>query len=431
MVHVTALFQYRAIDTKLELKVELKYERVVDAAMRRHPFSPIPVLASLALSTVAACGDPGPAPPPDAPLGFDRRALLAHVADHFLIPTYDRFVADTAALTTAIEAHCTALAGGGDTAASLAGARVAWTSAIDTWELAEGILVGPAARIDNTLRNRIYAWPFVAPCTIDQDTVVRWTTPASYDVTTRFDNARSLAAIEYLLYNTAETSACALPPNGWEALGADRPKARCALAASIAGDVAAQARALADAWAPSGGDYRTQLVQAGTSASSIESEREAVNMVSDALFYVDRMVWDMKVREPAGIKPNACGAIETACLREVELRYANHGTAAIRANLQALRTGFTGTGTVDGPGFDDYMIAVGAEAVATRLTAEIDAAIAAAAALPDDYIAALSENRTEVVALSEALHTIIIDFKTQFLTVLGLDIPAEIAGDND
>jgi predicted lipoprotein len=398
----------------------------------RHARRLAALLLLSALSALSACGDDAVTPPADGPLGFDRRAMLAHLADDILIPTYDRFVTDTATLSTALAAHCDALAAGGDTSASLAAARGAWIAAIDTWEASEAILVGPAARIDNTIRNRIYSWPFVAPCTIDQDLIVRWRTPAMYDVTTRFDNARSLSAIESLLYNTTDTSACAVMPNEWEAQAADRPKARCALAATIAGDVAVQARALADAWKPAAGNYRDQLVLAGTAASSIESEREAVNMVSDALFYVDRMVWDMKVREPAGIKPNACGAIEAACVREVELRYADHATAAIRANLAALRVGFTGTGDgTDGPGFDDYMIAVGAADVAARVTGEIDAAIAAAAALPDGYIGALTDNRTEIVALSEALHTIIVDFKTQFLTVLGLDIPAEIAGDND
>lgn len=393
-------------------------------------------VAAVIVAAAAAsggCGSDGPPPSTDGPLGFDRRALLAHVADDFLIPTYDRFVTEAAALATALDAHCAALGAGGDGAATLPAARAAWVTAMDTWETAEGLLVGPAARTDNTIRNRVYSWPFVAPCTIDQDVVRRWTAPATYDVTTVFDNARSLSAVEYLLHYEGDASSCPLVPAGWEALGADRPEARCALAATVAHDVASQAVVLQTAWSPAGGDYRAQLVQAGTAASAIESEREAVNMVSDALFYFDRMVWDMKVREPGGIKANACGAVQSICLREVEQRYANHATASIRLNLATLRFGFTGSaaGVVDGPGFEDYMIAVGAEAVAARITGEIDAAIAAADALPDDYIAGLTDQHDKVVALSDALKLIVTDFKTQFLTVLGLDIPEEIAGDND
>lgn len=387
---------------------------------------------ALALGLAAAgCGDDSGARPPDAPLAFDRRALLAHVADDFLIPTYDRFVTESAALTTAIEAHCSALGAGGDGADTLTAARAAWTTAIDTWETSESMLVGPAARTDNTIRNRIYSWPFVAPCTIDQGVIKRWTTPASYDVNAVFDNARSLSAIEYLLFYTSDVSSCPAAPVGWAELGAERPEARCALAATIAADVAAQARALDDAWSASGGDYRTQLVQAGTAASSIASEREAVNMVSDALFYYDRMVWDMKVREPGGLKPNACGAIEAPCLREVEHRFANRSTAAIRLNLRGLLVNFTGAGAIDGPGFDDYMIAVGAEAAAARIVEEIELTVTLADALPEDYIDAITNQRAKVVALSDALRVVNTDFKATFPAVLGLDVPEEIAGDND
>ncbi len=382
-----------------------------------------------AAAALAACSGDGSGPDRDAAVPFDRRAMLAHVADHLLIPTYDRFAIDAAALRDAVEAHCTALAAGGD---GLAAAASAWSVAIDTWETADAVLVGPAAQDDAVIRNRIYAWPLVAPCTIDQDVIVRWTTPTAYDVTTRLDNARSLSAVEYLLFYTDPASSCPLTPNGWDALAADRPRARCALAASVAADIATQAATLAAAWRPEGGNYRDQLVLAGSSASSIASEREAVNMVSDGLFYVDEMVKDMKLAEAAGITINACGTIELPCVREVEHRFADRSSPALRINLRALRAAFTGTtAAADGPGFDDYLTAVGAADVATRMTAEIDAAIAAADALPDGFIAALTNDRPAVVGLHTATKAFTDDLKSQFLTVLGLDIPDDVAGDND
>ncbi|HVK72023.1 MAG TPA: imelysin family protein [Kofleriaceae bacterium] len=390
----------------------------------------IPALAAV----LGGCGGGGGGDggPDAAPVNFDRRALLANLADHQLIPTYERFATEAAALVTAIDAHCAALDGGGDGATELAAARTAWATAIDTWEHADAVLVGPAAATDKTLRNRIYAWPLFAPCSIDMDVVARWSSPASYDVATRFDNARSLAAVEFLLFNTADAHNCPIAPAGWDALGASRAKARCGLAGAIARDVAAQATALATAWRPDGGNYRDQLVLAGTSDSAIVSEREAINMVSDGLFYVDKMVKDMKLGEAAGITINACGTVEEPCLREVEHRFADRSSAAIRANLRALKAAFTGTTeTSDGPGFDDYLSAVGATHIAEEMTADIDAAIAAADALPDGFIAALTGDRPRIVALHAATKDITDDLKTQFLTVLGLDIPDDVAGDND
>jgi len=393
--------------------------------------------ASLVCAVASGCGGGGgdSQDRPDADVvdeTFDRRAMLAHLADHLWIPTYDQFATDAAALVSSLETHCQALASGpNDT--TLTATRAAWAAAMDTWEIADAVSVGPAAASDNALRNRIYAWPLVAPCAIDTDVAVRWNSPESYDVTTRFDNARSLAAIEFLLYPAGSAHNCVAAPTGWDALGTELPRARCALAASIAVDVAAQGAALAAAWRTGGGDYRTQLVTAGTAESAIVSEREAVNMVSDGLFYVDKMVKDMKVGEAAGFTINACGEVDAPCLREVEHRYADRASYALRINLRALRVAFTGTtvGGDDGPGFEDYLIAVGATELAGRMTASIDAAVAAADALPDGYIAALSDQRELVLALHDATRAITDDLKSQFLTVLGLDIPDDVAGDND
>ncbi|MBE7453944.1 MAG: imelysin family protein [Kofleriaceae bacterium] len=387
-------------------------------------------LSCLSVLLAVACGGGNGGGDPDADVvAFDRRAMLAHLADHLFVPTYEQFEADAAALATALEAHCAALDTGADDPSA---ARTAWATAMDTWELADAVQVGPSAADDGRVRNRIYGWPLLAPCTLDQDVMVRWTTPAAYDVETRLDNARSLAAIEYLLFYTDVVSSCPVPPTGWDALGADRPRARCRLAAAVAADVAAQAAALATAWRPTGGNYRDQLALAGTAGSSIAGEREAVNMVSDGMFYVDTMVKDMKLGEAAGITINACGTIEEPCLREVEHRFADHSTPALRVNLRALRAAFTGTTAgADGPGFDDYLTAVGAPEVAARMTASIDAAIALADDLPASFLTTLTTDRARVVALHAATKAITDDMKSQFLTVLGLDIPDDVAGDND
>jgi uncharacterized protein len=393
----------------------------------------------LAVSTLvtaaAACsgGDDGPAT--DAPpVNFDRRELVRHIAADFLEPTYARFATESAALTTSIEAHCTAIAGGGDGTATLTAARAAWGTAIDSWELLDAVDVGPAAQDNDALRSRVYAWPLLAPCTIDQDVVARWNDPGSYDVTTRLDNARSLGAVEYLLHYADTLSSCPLTPAGWDALAAtpaDLARARCGLAGAVAADVRTHADQLAAAWSPSGGNYIAQLTEAGTAASSIPGEREAVNMITDSLFYVDRMVKDMKLGEAAGIVANNCGTVEEPCLREMEHRFADRGTHAIRANLRALRDVFTGAYDGGTLGFDDYLIAVGATDVATRMSANLDAAVAAADALPDGYTQALTQQRAMVVATHVAAKAVTDDMKSQFLTVLGLDIPDDVAGDND
>jgi uncharacterized protein len=377
---------------------------------------------------LAACGG-GPDPSADAPDdGFDRTALLDHLGHRVLLPIQSEFAVKATALPAAIGAYCTALDAG---PASPDGARAAWRDAMDIWERADALLVGPAEMDHSTLRDRIYAWPLVSTCGIDRDTASRFADPASYDITTKLANVRSLASIEFLLHTTGTAHTCATPPPGFDALGADLPRARCRLAEALAVDVAAQAQALELGWKADGGDFAGELARAGQ-GGSIASAQEALNLVSDSLFYVDRMVKDMKLAEAAGIAINACGTVGTPCLREVEHPNADRATFAIRANLRALREAFTGTtATAEGPGFDDFLRAIGHPEVGDRMVASIDAAIAAADALPDSFLAALATDYAKVVAVHTAAKAFTDDLKSQFLTLLGLEIPDDVATDND
>src|SRR6185503_8107007 len=185
-------------------------------------------------------------------------------------------------------------------------------------------------------------------------------------------------------------------------------------------------------WRRDGGNYVGQLVMAGQSGSTISTAQEGVNRISDAMFYVDRMVKDMKLAEPAGIAVNACGTVDAPCEREVELRYADRATTAIRINLRALRQVFTGTTTsATGPGFDDFLGALGHADVSERMLGKLDAAIAAADALPDSLLTALTSDYARVVATHRAITAFTDDLKSQFLTLLALEIPDDVATDND
>lgn len=387
-----------------------------------------PALAVVAL--VAACG--GGSNRPDAPDdGFDRSALLEHLGTNVLLPMQATFADKAAALPPAIEAYCSAL-DTGTVGATRDAAVAAWTAAIDAWELADAVLVGPAAMNMKDLREKIYAWPLLAPCGVDRDTASRWADPSSYDIAAQPPNERSLLAIEYLLFTTDTAHTCPIEPPGWTALAADLPRARCRLAHALALDVAARGAELHDAWRADAGDYVGELARAGQSGSAIASAQEGVNQISDGMFYVDRIVKDMKLGEAAGIATNICNTVQEPCLQEVELRYSDRSSFAIRANLSALREAFTGTTAVaDGPGFDDFLRAVGQSELAERMTTNLDAALAKANALPDSFASALQTSYAAVVETHVAVNLFTDDLKSQFLTVLALDIPDDVAADND
>ena len=402
--------------------------------------------AVFALSTslmLGACGNGGGAKSDAPDVNFDRNALLAHLATNILLPIQAEVDTAAAVVPGALTAYCTALDGGDGP--SIATARTAldtaWRAAVDAWEHADALLVGPAEMNNRALRDRIYAWPALAPCEIDRDVITHWNDPGSYDVSTKLGRQRSLTTVEFLLYQTGTAHNCAIEPTGWTALGADLPRARCRLAATLAVDVAAAASELHIAWRPiaeGGGDYAGELARAGQ-GSSLPNAHEAVNLVSSSFFFVDRTVKDMKLGEAAGIVVgNSCGTLNEPCEREVELRYADRATFAIRANLRALREGLTGTRTAreslaatDGPGFDDFLVAVGRPELAASMTTDIDTAIAKANALPDSFLGALTGNYQSIVDTHAAIKMFTNDLKSQFLTVLALDIPDDVASDND
>ena len=389
--------------------------------------STVLAVTSLAL---AACGGGSDKPQDAKPDSFDRTALLTHLATNVYLPMHAEFEAKAALVAPAIRAYCDALDAGtvGDTQTA---ARTAWGDAIDSWERIDSVLVGPAAMDNKTLRDRIYSWPLLSPCGLDRDTASRWADPSSYDITTKLANVRSLTSVEYLLYTTETMHGCATTPPGWDALAADLPRARCRLAEVIAADVHATAAQLHTAWRPDGGDYVGVLARAGN-GSTITTAQEGVNHISDGFFYADRIIKDMKLGEPAGIAANVCGTVQTPCDREVELRYADRATFAIRANLEGFRRVFTGSGgAVDGPGFDDFLSALGSEDVAARMTANIDDAIAKSKALPDSFLGALTSSYPAIVAAHTSVKILTDDLKSQFLTVLALEIPDDVAADND
>ncbi len=392
------------------------------------------VRSSALLLFVFACGDSGgddTPPGSDTPQdGFDRNAMLAHLATHVLLPMQTELQVSAKALPGAIDAYCDAVEANA-IGATRDAAKAAWIASVDRWQRADTLLVGPAAMDNKTLRDRIYGWPLLATCSLDRDTASRFADPGSYAVSTKLVNARSLAAIEYLIYVDSPEHTCLQTPAGWDALGANLPRARCRLAEAIAIDVAAQAEILETAWKADGGNFVGELSNAGTSGSTITSAQAAANLISDSMFYTDKMIKDMKLGETSGITINVCGTVGEPCLREVEHPLSDRATFAIRANLAALREGFTGTAVVDGPGFDDFLIGVGHPEVAESMTADMDAAIAAAAALPDSFLTALDSDYAKVVAAHASVKKITAELKTQFLTLLNLEIPDDVATDND
>ena len=383
-----------------------------------------------ALALVSAgCGGNGSSRADANSIDFDRGAMLANVGENIILPIYSQLDSGADSLSSATAAYCAALGTAGE-ADALAAARSAWRETMVAWQTAEGMLFGPAAMDDSTLRDQIYSWPVVSSCAVDQDVMIKRGDPA-YDIGARLVNRRGLDALEYLLFNESLDHTCQPQnaPQGWDDLPeADKKAARCAFAGDAASDLAARAQSAIDAWDPQSGNFQGDFAGAGQSGSSFESAQAALNVVSDAMFHLDSQVKDLKLGKPAGIVMNGCTEPQSACLIELESQHAGHSRENIAANLAGFEMLYSGA---NGLGFEDFLRAAGADQLADTMKADLSAAIAAADAIPSPMADALTTDYDKIAAAHGAVKKVTDNLKSQFLTVLGLDIPDDAAADND
>jgi predicted lipoprotein len=280
-------------------------------------------------------------------------------------------------------------------------------------------------------RDEIYSWPVVNPCRVDQETL-ETAYSAPEELKKEAVNTRGLDAIEYLLFHP-EGNDCALNSSinmegTWVGLEAELPQRQASYAAAAAALVREEADALLARWDSSAGDYSATLKTAGQGSQVYGSLQEGLNAITDAMFYIDQMTKDMKVGEPVGFME--CDT--STCPKALESRYAEVSKEAVLANLDGLALLFHGGADAEAStGFDDLLSYYNAEPLALDLSGKLVSAREAVQAVPGTFKEALAGNLAEMEAAYEALKGFTDLFKTQFLSVLDLEIPSRAASDND
>jgi len=407
------------------------------------------IVLPLALSTgvfLSACGestssDSGPdfgkTPAPDT--SFNQQALLKNLTDNVITPVFEEFSAISAVQIQAVEAYCEQ-----ETAAGLGNAtneqvitahneaKVSWRNAMNVWQQAEVMKIGPLSENDSLLRYKIYSWPVVNSCSVDFEVVnfrVGEVNGQPYNIANRTPSRRGLAALEYLLFNEQLNHSCttSTQPETWNNQTDEyRKVARCEFAAEVARDVNNNAQELLSAWTGTDG-YASILKQAGSSNSIFETEHQGVNVISDAMFYLDSFTKDGKIAEPLGLLANTCGA--QACPESVESKLSANSLNNIVNNLLGFEKLLTGDDK--GTGFVDYLIDVDDKATADAMVADVANAITTTKA----YEKSLAETLTADVDRVEQTHSdvkkITDKLKADFINSLALELPTTAAGDND
>lgn len=370
--------------------------------------------------------------------GFNQSSLIASIVDNVITPTYQQFLTDSQAQISKVEEYCTQEKAQSDTVVETKqSAQQAWRDAMTTWQQAEVMQLGPLSANSSSLRNKIYSWPVVNRCAVDQDVVIFESGTSNgepYDISKRTEPRRGMDALEYLLFNDNLATSCTnslVAPTGWDNRTPESQKiARCEFAIEVAKDIANSAQTLVTEWTKSDG-FADKLKAAGEADSEYADVHDAVNVISDAMFYIDSVTKDNKLGKTLGLSANVCGA--QACPEQVESPYSQHSIENIAANLVALQKLFNGDdGTGEAQvGFDDYLKDVGDEDTATQLAADIINAISTSKAYTQSLAETLANNPDTATQSHADVKKVTDNLKTDFIKSLALELPKTSAGDND
>jgi predicted lipoprotein len=394
------------------------------------------VLAFGAFAVPLGCeglGGKPDAPPSAADLPEEVRDALSGALEdvwpRVLSPTLSRSQTAAADLRARLTEWQSALEDGSGSAA-LENTQAAFLALMAVWQEAEVMQLGPAASSlsaigGEDLRDAVYSWTTVNACRVDQETVeVAWDEADFF--ASNLVNVVGLDAIEVLLFTAPSENACPsqVPPNSndaWTDLGENGvSRSRAAYALALTDHVQDTIEQIQATWEPSGGDFGGKLAQAGAAGSPFASQTEGLNAIFDALFYLETRTKDKKLGWPLG--ETDCGLDD--CTDQLESPFAGASHRWIGANLQGFRALFTGG---DGLGMDDLLVSLDHENLVDDLHTALDAAEAAAAAMPGP----IEDHDAEAAQLFATTKEVTDLLKGDVATVLSLQIPVEAAGDND
>lgn len=258
-------------------------------------------------------------------------------------------------------------------------------------------------------RDDVYSWPLTNACRVDQE-LVRKTYESPSDFGGLLVNAKGLDAIEYLLWHSGENEC---PPQStinregeWAAI-LDLQKRRSSYALTAIKLVKLNAEALRK----SSNTLGEFLEKSNTS--------EALNTLSNSLYYLDTNVKDRKIAHPLGIQDCA----EASCFDDVEHPLSGASLTAIHRNLIAFEQVFFGE-----PGFDDLLEASDSKDIADDIRVSLKEALALSST--EGTLEELSDSE-KATRLFDSIKEITDRLKTDFIGVLDLELPQRAEGDND
>jgi predicted lipoprotein len=377
---------------------------------------------------------------------FSKRKLLMNLGINVISPAVQRFYDDTLNLQITTRNLCQHYRDGQVNSHLENEVKDYWKSAMESYHYLESMMIGPMSDNDFEIRYKLYSFALTKTnkCSIDKEIVKLYDNPNA--AFRENFNRVGLDALEYL-YHSPATYSCRRPRGSMAAWGnlseLERKRSKCAYIQRTTDFLTQTAKSLKDTWVPTSGNLTKQIVE----NNLFGNLDQAVNVFSNALFYLDKDLKDYKLAMPLGINEDCPTA---TCPNSVEHKKTTLSFKSMYYNVLGFKALLTGKDTmnvrsIDGFGFDDYLDTVNAEDLKNQMLTNINTALANLKAYENksftDELAGLDKanclnstttNRlVEVCALYQDVKKISDDLKNDFLVYLALKAPRNAQGDND
>ena len=385
----------------------------------------------------------------DSSAAATKMSVLTSIVDQIVIPNYKALADETAAFAAAngpMVAYCDALETDNESTA-LADAQDAWKSVMHAVQKTELHIIGPAAKNNSSLRDRVYFYQekdnsvdTVSTCATDA-AVVNANSQSDFQVSATPNNQRSLSALEYLLFNTNLDHTCSsnVPAVAdWNTLSEVARKAqRCTLAELIVEDVAVNAEQIHTDWGP----YRDSFLNPDEIGTTFE-------LMTDGLFYFEKHTKSAKLNGPIGLDA-VCSDDQLTCPDYIESPYSETSLENIKVNaeqfMEIFSTGLDELADQTAPGswsntfkelINDVIDRINtiqasnpgdslSDQVASITSTNDMAACESAFGSPD------TESELPICSLGGLVKRVTDDLKIDFVIYLGVRLPDSAGGDND
>ena len=328
--------------------------------MKQSVLTMVALVATLSIFT--SCEKDEPITP-----AADYSDILTNTGENVILKTYEDLANKTALLLTA-----TQVLEANPTAANLEAAKTAWVSARSPWEQSEGFLFGPVDQ--EGLDPSLDSWPVNV---IDLNNVLN----SSNELTVAFlaqqeGTLKGFHTIEFLLWGES----------GNKQVG-DFTTRQFEYLAAASGALAADAQELYDLWKPSGGNFVSNVTNAGNGSQVYISQKAALEEITNALVIIADEVANGKINDPFAQQD----------LSLEESQFSNNSKADFADNMRSIQNIYTGKFGSFGNGRSlSEIIAEKNSGLDAQVKSEIEAAIQSITSIPGTFSDAVFNNATAV-----------------------------------